>query len=313
MEVSFLIVHYNAFPVLLNCIRSIAQHTSSIAYEIIVVDNASPDRSIEDLPHLFPEQAIQLVLLNSNKGFGAGNNAGLAVANGKYIFLLNPDTLLCSNAAKVFYDYMEQQAQQSASAPGAASPVSASLPVAACGADIIDEKGNSIQAYGNFPTLFSAFAECGLKFFFLQYFKKHMAIGGPNYDAKTKKVDYLTGAAMFIRKSVIDATGFFDEDFFLYFEETELAYRFKKMGYALMLLPEVKIIHLEGVVVSNNFQGLQKFTWYEQSRQLFYKKTKGPLFATTMKFFDLTQLILRTLAGKEKGPLNAKLAIIWKA
>jgi GT2 family glycosyltransferase len=289
--------------------RSIAQHTSGIAYEIIVVDNASPDRSIEDLPSLFPEQLIQMVLLNSNKGFGAGNNAGLAVAKGKYIFLLNPDTLLCSNAAKYFYEYMEQQAQQSASA----NFLGSSLTVAACGADIIDEKGNSIQAYGNFPTLFSAFAECGPKFFFLRYFKKHMAIGGPNYDQKNKKVDYLTGSAMFIRISIIDKTGFFDEDFFLYFEETELAYRFNKMGYAMMLLPEVKIIHLEGVVVSNNFQGLQKFTWYEQSRQLFYKKTKGTLFAATMKFFDLTQLILRTLAGKEKGPLISKLAIIWKA
>ncbi len=295
MEVSFLIVHYNAFPVLLNCIRSISEYTSGIAYEIIVVDNASPDRSIEDLPRLFPEQAIQLILLNSNKGFGAGNNAGLEVAKGKYIFLLNPDTLLCSNAAKYFLDFMEQH------------------PIAACGADIIDEKGHSIQAYGNFPTIFSAFAECGPKFFFLRYFKKHMAIGGPNYDEQNKKVDYLTGAAMFIRKAVIDRTGFFDEDFFLYFEETELAYRFKKMGYELMLLPEVKIIHLEGVVVTNNFQGLQKFTWYEQSRQLFYKKTKGDFFAAIMKFFDLTQLILRTLAGKEQGSLIAKLAIIWKA
>lgn len=298
MDISFIIVHYNAFALLQNCVRSIIEHTQGLQYEIIVADNASTDRSIEHFPKSFEGYPVQMLTLSENRGFGAGNNAAYKQAKGKYLFLLNPDTLLCSNAAMQFYTFMEQQEQQ---------------PIAACGADLIDESGNSIQAYGNFPTYLSAIAECGPKFLFLSYFKKHLALGGANYSKENKLVDYLSGAAMFIRKSVIDQLGFFDEDFFLYFEETELAYRFRNYGYRMALLPEVKIIHLEGKVVSNNFQGLQKFTWSEQSRQLFYKKTRGAFFAATMKGLDISQLIIRSLAGKEKGPLLTKLAIIWKA
>lgn len=309
MDISFIIVHYNAVALLHNCVRSIMEHTQGVKYEIIVVDNASSDRSIEKFPDSFENAPIQLVLLNQNRGFGAGNNAAYKVAKGKYLFLLNPDTLLCSNAALQFFQFMEQ--------PDAKITFDkTSLPtqqIAACGADLIDLAGNSIQAYGNFPTYLSAIAECGPKFLFLPYFKKHLALGGANYSKEDKIVDYLSGAALFVRKSVIDQVGFFDEDFFLYFEETELAYRVKKNGYRMVLLPEVKIIHLEGQVVSNNFQGLQQFTWSEQSRQLFYKKTRGDFFAATMKCLDISQLIIRTLSGKEQGPLLPKIAIIWKA
>lgn len=318
MDISFIIVHYNAVALLHNCVRSIMEHTQGVKYEIIVVDNASSDRSIEQFPNSFENAPIQLVLLNQNKGFGAGNNAAYKIAKGKYLFLLNPDTLLCSNAALQFFQFMEQQEANSFITSN--SPVSNftveninSLQIGACGADLIDIYGNSIQAYGNFPTYLSAIAECGPKFFFLTYFKKHLALGGANYSKENKIVDYLSGAALFIRKTVIDQVGFFDEDFFLYFEETELAYRVKKNGYRMVLLPEVKIIHLEGQVVSNNFQGLQQFTWSEQSRQLFYKKTRGDFFAATMKCLDISQLIIRTLSGKEQGPLLPKIAIIWKA
>lgn len=308
MDISFIIVHYNAVFLLQNCVRSIIEHTQGLQYEIIVVDNASSDRSIEYFPKSFEGYPVQVLTLSENRGFGAGNNAAYKVAKGKYLFLLNPDTLLCSNTAMQFYTFMEQNNDDDSTIKNIFGQR-----IAACGADLIDESGNSIQAYGNFPTYFSAFAECGPKFLFLSYFKKHLALGGANYSKEIKLVDYLSGAAMFIRKSVIDQLGFFDEAFFLYFEETELAYRLRKNGYRMALLPEVKIIHLEGKVVSNNFQGLQKFIWSEQSRQLFYKKTRGSFFAATMKGLDISQLIIRTLAGKEKGPLLTKLAIIWKA
>ena len=108
MDISFIIVHYNAVALLHNCVRSILEHTQGLKYEIIVVDNASSDRSIEQFPNAFENAPIQLVLLNQNKGFGAGNNAAYKIAKGKYLFLLNPDTLLCSNAAFQFFQFMEQ-------------------------------------------------------------------------------------------------------------------------------------------------------------------------------------------------------------
>lgn len=119
---------------------------------------------------------------------------------------------------------------------------------------------------------------------------------------------------MFIRKVIIDVEGFFDEAFFLFFEETEWAYRMRKAGYSVRLLPAVQIIHSESAsdpdkTVFNRF----RYYHYEKSRQLFYHKTKGDFFAAYMKPLDILQMCLRTITQKEKGNILEKINIIWQA
>ena len=99
MDVSFIIVNYNTASWVKQCVQSIRAHTVSLRYEIIIVDNASPDRAIDAVINNLQDSTLIYVPLNHNSGFGAANNRGVTKATGKYLFLLNPDTRLCSNAA----------------------------------------------------------------------------------------------------------------------------------------------------------------------------------------------------------------------
>lgn len=302
MDVSFIIVNYNSAALVLNCVASIREFTKGIKYEIILVDNASPDRTIDALQNELQSDDYVFIQLNENKGFGAGNNATLSVAKGRYLFLLNPDTRLCNDAAGIFMNIMDQAEWQK---------------VAACGADLINENGVSVQAYGNFPTWFAAFASFGVQYVMPKYYRRHISLGAVNQGKDNKLVDYISGAAMFIRRSVIDQIGLFDEDFFMFFEETEWAFRANKAGFKLYLIPAVQIIHLEGgsegrLGGAPSFS-MGRFRMFEQSRQLFYRKTRGRFFASCMKPFDLMHMLQRTWRGKEGGNWLEKTKVIFAA
>ena len=101
MDLSVIIVSYNVKELLKNCLESVSKFTQDLKYEIIVVDNASTDDSVSDLSNL------KLILSKENGGFSKGNNLGIKQAKGKYILLLNPDTLLVENSLKIMFDWME--------------------------------------------------------------------------------------------------------------------------------------------------------------------------------------------------------------
>lgn len=231
-DVSIIIVNYNTLDVTLNCIDSIFRHTKKLDFEVIVVDNASTDGSAEVLSK---DSRIRFVKSDVNRGFGNANNLGYQFASGKYIFLLNSDTLLLNNAIKFLYDAFE------------------TLPngdVACLGCILLAKNGmEKIHSYGEFPSLSNMFLS--LCRTYLRLSQKKKRIGSvPFY------VDYITGADLFIKKSLIDKLGFFDTDFFMYYEETELQYRYNKAGYKSMIIPTgPQIIHLEGG--SSAVSGLQ--------------------------------------------------------
>ena len=104
MDVSVIIVNYNTKNLTSDCIQSVIDKTSGVDYEIILVDNASTDGSKE-----FFENDVRLKYIYSDKngGFGYGNNQGMEIARGKYLFLLNSDTVLLNNAIREFFDYAE--------------------------------------------------------------------------------------------------------------------------------------------------------------------------------------------------------------
>ena len=104
IDVSIILVNYNTYNLVLECIESIEKFTTKNSYEIIVVDNNSPDRSIENLNSIFPY--VKLILNEENSGFGAGNNLGFTKAIGKYTFFLNSDTLFCNDSLYYFIDFL---------------------------------------------------------------------------------------------------------------------------------------------------------------------------------------------------------------
>ena len=225
MNISIIIVNYNTKELIKNCLESVFEKTHGIDFEVIVVDNNSHDNSCEMIELEFPQ--VWLIKNKENKGFGAANNIAIRQSKAKYVFLLNSDTILLDNAVKTFFDFMEKPENQK---------------ISCCGGNLYD--GNMVYgtSYNDFPTVGSVFFK---RFYLDKFFKKFNA--GSYVPAESiKKVDYISGADMFLRKSALNDTGLFDEDFFLYYEDTELSYRIHKKGYESVILPNVRIIHLGG-------------------------------------------------------------------
>lgn len=255
MDVSIIIVNFNTKILTSNCIESIIRNTKDIAYEIILVDNASTDGSVE----MFKEDArIRFIQSRENLGFGKANNFGYAQSKGKYVFLLNSDTLLLNNAVKLFFDKME----------------SSDGKIGCMGCLLQDAEGNYVHSYADFPTMGELLCFVWSQF---KYFVKHdkMVMDDPN---KRKgnlhffPVDFITGADLFVKRSVIEKCGLFDPDFFMYYEDPEMEWRYAQKGYERYIYDAPKIVHLEGKSFANNNK---KFLVKFRSRMLFYNKTKS--------------------------------------
>src|SRR3954471_16185450 len=133
-DVSIAIVSWNTRDLLYTCLQSIIDSTQRIAYEIIVVDNASSDGSAEMVAHAFP--TVRLICNHENQGFAQANNAAFAGASGRYLLLLNPDTEVHAGAIDVLVDYMDRHAD-----------------VGALGAHLLNADGSTQVSCSHFPTL----------------------------------------------------------------------------------------------------------------------------------------------------------------
>ena len=224
MDVSVIIVNYNTKEFVCNCINSVFTNTSYVSFEIIVVDNGSTDGSIELFSN---DNRVVFLPLVQNVGFGMANNAGFKISKGKYVFCLNPDTILLNNALKILYDFMVAHPN-----------------VGICGGNLYDA---DMQPAHSFRMVLPSFwweVDYHLGYFFSKLFwGKSLEF---NYSRKPKSVGYVTGADMMMRRDILDKTGGFSEHFFMYYEECELTYRIKNLGYKVFSVPEAKILHLEG-------------------------------------------------------------------
>jgi hypothetical protein len=292
--VSIIIVSYNTKDLIQNCIQSIVDNTESIDYEIIVVDNASTDSTQEIICSNFPQ--IKFIANKTNIGFGAANNVGIQIAVGKYLFLLNPDTILTNNAIKHFYDFMENQMHQN---------------VWCCGAALISKDLKPDVTYSNFPSLWQVFFEFGLHTIFRNYYLEKIAIGIPWSHTNMDPFDVMvvSGADMFIRRSMLDLIGYFDEDFFLYYEETELSWRAHQKGFVSKIIPNINIIHIGGQSTKN--LNLKKIEIFETSRFLFFKKCYGVTTVFMARLLYTVWNLIRYLNRHDSIHLET-IKIIWK-
>jgi GT2 family glycosyltransferase len=295
LVVSVIIVNYNTVDLTKNCVRSLLDKTDNVKFDISVVDNASADGSVAELRREFP--GINVIESGTNVGFARANNIAIRQSTADYVFVLNSDTLLVNNALKVLAEFMEREENRD---------------VACCGGCLYDKDMLPVAAYGNFPTLAEiAFKVSKLKTVFPGYYRQRLRASGEYTSAYPGRVDYVVGADMFIRKSVLDEVGMFDEDFFLYFEETELSFRMAKNGYRSMIVPEAKVIHLAGRS-STNASKMKTATLRERSRFLFFRKSYGKGVARLAKALYMIHYGRRLLLGFRRRD-REMLAIIWKA
>ena len=250
MDLSVVIVNYQTFELTKNTINSILKYTYPFSYEIIVVDNASSDDSLSKLQEYF-EDNVTFIASKENNGFAAGNNQALEIAAGKYVLLLNSDTIVWENTLENIYNYMEKHTD-----------------VGAAGCRVLLENGELDKACKrSFPNVKNSF---------FRLFHIPTNSSDDNYnldnlpDGEIYEIGCLTGAFMFIRKDALDEIGFLDETFFMYGEDIDLCYRIKQANWKIIYYGESRITHLKGA--SSKKQKSKLIYEFYRAMYIYYKK-----------------------------------------
>ncbi len=279
MDVSIIIVNYNTKDLTLQCINSIYEKTQGISYEVILVDNASVDGSKE---YFQSDNRIIYIYSEENLGFGRANNLGCTKTSGKYLFLLNSDTILLENSIKIFFDYMEKNDE-----------------ISACGGNIVNYDHKNISIGGNFPTLFNDFLQIGFYKIIRNYYSIYYSISQTISDLKDNSIDYIVGADIFIRKEIFEELGGFDPSFFMYYEETDLFKRMFDKGLKSVILRETSIVHLVGSS-SSSLINSNKYRMIHQSKMKYYRKHYSIIYVFSAKVLNFIAVILRPHTYKKE-------------
>jgi GT2 family glycosyltransferase len=228
-DLSVIIVNYNVEYFLEQCLLSVEKASKNIDAEIFVVDNNSVDGSVNLVKEKFP--FVKLIENKKNTGFSFANNQAIKESNGKYVLLLNPDTLVEEDTFEKIITFMNTHQD-----------------AGGLGVMMVDGKGIFLpESKRGLPTPMVAFYKIfGLSALFPKskiFGRYHVGYLDKN---KTHEIEILSGAFMLLRKKVLDEIGLLDETFFMYGEDIDLSYRITKAGYKNYYFPETKIIHYKG-------------------------------------------------------------------
>ena len=228
-QLSIIIVNYNVRHFLEQALLSVRKAAAGLAVEVFVVDNNSVDDSVEMVREKFPE--VHLIANKDNPGFSKANNQAIRISSGKYVLLLNPDTVIEEDTLKKCLVFME------------AHPEAGGL-----GVKMIDGSGAFLpESKRGFPSPFVAFCKAfGLSGLFPKsrlFNHYHLGYLDPN---QTHEIEVLAGAFMLMRREVLDKTGLLDEAFFMYGEDIDLSYRIVKAGYKNYYFADTTILHYKG-------------------------------------------------------------------
>src|SRR3989339_711887 len=233
MELSIIIVNWNVREYLLKAVESIFKFSQNLSFEIIVVDNASNDKSLEALRNKFfekiKEEKLVLIQNHKNLGFAKANNIGLREAKGDYIFFVNPDIEFVENSGKILLDLMKAKQE-----------------IALCTCTLLYGDKTTQPNVKNNPTLCSQIL-IALK---LHHFSKAKCLDQylrKDFDyQKEQEVKQVMGACVFTRKDMISGIKGWSEDYPLWWEDVDLCKRYQLRGQKIVYTPKTKIIHYEG-------------------------------------------------------------------
>ncbi len=280
MKLSIIIVSYNTRELLRECLSSLLYWSEGLACEVIVVDNASDDGSEGMVRAEFP--TVQVIQSGSNLGFGRANNLGLQQARGEYVWFLNSDTRSIHNAARVLCDYLDQH-------PDAG----------AVGGNLLDADQQAAHSFGPLHNVWWELAD-------LLPTAWKRSLRGPystfNYDPEPRRVGYLSGADLMVRRALVVPVGF-DPDFFMYYEDMELCHRIRRAGYRIVSVPRARVIHLAGQ--SNNVSA-KKLQMLLESKYTYYAKTHGERYARMVYLLLQAGYSIHVLIGQFGGDIEKR-------
>ena len=283
-DISIVIVSYNVKEYLKNCLKSIIRHSGSLNVEIIVVDNRSEDGSCEMVQDEF--SSVKLIANHQNKGFSKANNQGIRESKGRYILLLNPDTLLWENTLCTTYGYMDKHPE-----------------VGCVGIKTYTASGSIFPNGSSFPAAWKMMG----KFLMVKqmlpnrWIRKHFpsSIGRllsfyASRDAE-REVDMVGGFFMFVRREIIHTVGLMDESYFLEIEDSDWCMRMKRAGWKVKYIPYASFTHLIGKSIDRYRFSKSTFINELTNTMRFYRKFYKPINLLVLKMTILAGIFFQTL------------------
>ena len=226
MQISIIIVSFNTRELLKNCLDSIYRNTKGLQYEVIVVDNRSEDGSAKMVCDNFPN--ARLILNTSNAGFAKANNTGFQHSHGDHLLFLNSDTLIRNNAITYLSDYLQKHPT-----------------VGVVGPKLLTADGTPTQSYQRFLDVAQLYL--GAKWLRHVVDVTKYRMNYPRYQfTSDKQVEWLSGAALAIKRHVFEQVGKWDERYFLYYEDMDICLQVTRVGYKVMYHPAAEVVHLFG-------------------------------------------------------------------
>jgi GT2 family glycosyltransferase len=259
-DISVVIVSYNTRELLRECLGTVAREAEGTSHEIIVVDNASSDGSPDMVLNDFRQ--VNLIRSNINLGFAGANNRGFAQAHGRYVVLLNSDAFLRPGALRLSLRHMDAHPE-----------------VGLGGGRLVGRDDSWQPSARMFPSLFNdllMLSGLAARYPNSRLFGRADRTWANPLEAAA--VDWLPGAYVIVRREVLERVRYFDERFFLYYEEVDLCRRIKAAGYAIWYWPDIVTVHLGGgsSKTINHLQmsgaGSQLTLWRMRSELLYYRK-----------------------------------------
>ena len=257
MQLSVIILNYNVRYFLEQCVLSVQKALEGIDGEIIVIDNASSDDSCEMMKTKFPN--IKLIENKDNLGFPKGNNIGVAQAKGKYICILNPDTVVAEDTFSKILSFVKSSEVEI---------FSSNSQLGIIGCKLIDGAGNFLpESKRGVPTPWVAFTKIfglyKISNYFGKYYAQHLS------ENESGKVDILVGAFMVMKRELYLQVGGFDENCFMYSDDIDLSYLVLKTGKSNYYFHETSVIHYKGESTVRDGTYMKRF---REAMQFFYKK-----------------------------------------
>jgi GT2 family glycosyltransferase len=261
-RLAIVIVSYNCRADLDACLQSLAVSPPAIAHEIVVVDNASPDGTPQHVRMRWP--GVRLIEAGGNVGFSRGNNLGIRETRGDLVLLLNPDTIVPPQAIDTLTSTLERRPE-----------------TAVVGPRIVDAAGRAELSFG---AMVSPFAELQQRIL-VRGNDRGMPLIAGRVDRMTRvarRVDWVSGACLMIRRADLEAVGLLDERFFLYLEDVDLCAAIRGRGREVFFTPEAEVTHRRGRSRATAMSAAQ--VAYRRSHVAFYEK-HHPRWAPLLRMY----------------------------
>ena len=261
-SLSVIIINYRQINLLFDCIKSVYDAFAGNSFEVIIINNSpeeNPDKLSADYPGI-------KIINNENKGFSQANNLGVKISTGEYLLFLNCDTIVKNN---FFPDLIKEFGNND---------------FGAAGLKLFYPDGSFQLSFWRENTFFNEIKNKKEEKYFYGRLKNY-ASKVENEFNKVKEVDWVSGAALFMRRKVFEKISGFDESFFLFYEDADLCKRLKSSGYKIYFFPYSRIIHYKGENINPDFQ--KSTYYYSKKSQLYYYKKHNNLFNKLMLRFYL--------------------------